>query len=229
MTQFILDLISQLKLSISQEYEPQSWLLVNRDQYLYYREYALSKSKIQEPNKNTNLAPQPVSPTPKEKKQPIDMEVVKTITPNNSTVQAEPIKKMELSPSTLEVQEVKTPQEDFSDIIKIIKERFPEHLILPHKPEDTLAKTIKNSWKNKPIHPELLFIVSSPKPEYRLFLENLLKAVKIVFGIQAAVIEQQPIQKTGKTVVLNDLDHFFKYPSKKVQLWSEITNQLKKN
>lgn len=232
-----LDLATQLKAYIHQEFPSQNWLMANREDYLYYREYALSKNKSQEPTKTVKIVipeiskpivPDKIAVAPNIKK----AEPVAPIIPPVSTKKEISIEKTSQAVSKgIQLDQMKAPPlEDFSDVNKIIVEKFPEQTILLNPPSDALARDIKNAWKTKPARSELALVVGPLKPGHQNLLDNILKALKICFNTHAKVYQRNSFNKqiTEMFLDLPDLDILLNQPEKKAILWSQIVDKIGK-
>ncbi len=222
-----LDLVVQLQLYLMQEYpSAQSWLEVSRESYTHYREFAksLNRESIHKKNaedKSPELKARHAEPE-SEKQETIPKREVE-IKPAISLIQQPapvdvPIKnlaKIKTSPALTPNAPTKIAQ-DFTDFRKLIADHFPEQVILSQPPDDSMAKATKNAWKTQPHH------VS--------FLENLCKAIWIVFGLKTKVNGRnlQWGESTESIVELEDLDSYMREPKLKSILWKTLINKIPK-
>jgi hypothetical protein len=205
-------LIAQLQSYIVQEYAPQSWLGVSRDSLLYYRQYAMAQGMRKQEIK-------PVQPAVKN--QPFNI----TQKAPEVKIQEPPIKVQAPLPSPLPVQEnvkVKTKKidiepspstekQDFSDLRKIMAERFPEQVLLANPPDDSLAKKIKNERKMSPQH--------------AAFITHLCRAMEVVHGVKAEVTGKV-LRWENKSCELQDIDQYLQNPKLKAELWNRCNMLL---
>jgi hypothetical protein len=110
-------------------------------------------------------------------------------------------------------------KQDYSDLRKIMKEKFPEQILLDHPPSDEKAMAIKLQWKNEKLKPDLIFIVGEVREHQKTFLDNLCKAIKIVLNKNAQVADKAMV---ADVIELNDIDLYFREPSRKAELWKRI-------
>lgn len=226
------ELISDLKAHIIQEHAQDPWLLVNRESYLYYRHYAVSqnKSPVATPSVSIPQKKETIVIPEKKPTQPISSEAKTKViieTPPKELLEPAKTNPVEKAPvtKTIETEQLKpVVKDDFSDIKKIMQERFPEQQLLAQPPEDSLAKQIKNGWKTIKAETNLFLIISDVKPHQSRLLENIVFAIRTVFKLNVAVVKKKEMgQSSGKMLEVPDLEMLLNVPAQKAALWKEIT------
>lgn len=226
-----LDLLSNIKLYLFQEYSPQSWIGVSRESYMEYRVFAVKLNdygKSTKPPSPQNIPKEIIPPSIKPKtqdsitkaptSQPLSAEEAKTEFKNQKI--ENPIT---VAPRQQKDDGTHKNLPDFSDFKKIVQQHIPHLVMLPSPPEDSLAKKIKSEKKET----TLFFYVKSLEGEQSLFLNNLCKAVKIVFGIKADVINN-PISFSERQCLLElpNVEIYIREPKQKATLWKTIESLL---
>lgn len=238
-------LISDLKSHIIQEYAQDPWLLVNRDSYLFYRNYALSQNKPSQPTSTSTPTLSNNIPLKKELVKPQEMpadpilsqetkpkEIPQAVTPKESAIppstKSLPVEKVPVT-KTIEMEQLKpVANNDFSDIKKIIQEKFPEQVLLAKAPDDSLAKTIKNAWQTVKVETNFYLVISDVKPHQKKLLQNIVFAIETILGQCVEVVQKRTMgQISGKGLELPDLELFLNAPAQKAALWKEI-NRINK-
>ena len=222
-----LNLIEQFQLHLMQEHTAHSWLAVSRESYWNYRTFASSIQKSapkQEIIHESQKVPvQKIEVKKEPERNPVQKPVeIPKPAPKVSLTAPEPEKKIKTSPL-----EPAAPKEldNFADIRKILSERFPEQVILPQPPDDSLAQTIKTAWKNTTLN----LVVSNAQPRHFSLLENICKAIQVVYGLKAEVIEKKLAGSKIKTsfIDMGDLDAYLREPKAKAHLWKVIAEKIK--
>lgn len=233
-TKEYLDIIAEFQIHLIQEYSPQSWLGVSRESYLHYRTYAIAQNQGAR-QQETNKSPEPIRSPEQVSKKPETVSVshepvVKPQAIAPKVPSATPVQeKSAFIPKTaLLEQPVTIKKQDFSDIRKIIAERFPEQIILPQPPDDSMAKAIKDAWKNNHQKPEIFLVVAKAQSRHAALLENLCKAIKIAYNMKAEVVDKIPLGDVREHVIeLADLDAYLREPKLKANLWQTISQRVK--
>ena len=152
-------------------------LLASLDDCAYFRKHY--QSPIEKPQ-----VPKP-KPLPKEVVLP---PVVEKIEPPVKTLQPPPKIVAEIS-SLPEVQ-----IDHFEDVRKIWAKISPQAPILEEIPGDAIAKKIATRWKTKNITAEISILAYHEPPAQRALLEQIAKALDVVFG-PAKIVQAEPIEK----------------------------------
>lgn len=216
-----LELTTQFQLFLIQEYSPQTWFQVSRESYLNYRSYAIAlnqtakKMNIQEAEVRREMPEVKAQGAKKQEVENKNQKIVENAianSPKNAAIA--PQKEKIVSASKKELEKPSTTrekQDNFADIRKMIAEHYPEQLILPQPPEDSLAKKIKNAWK------------TPSKTES--FVANLCHALKVVYGIKAEVVGKSLQLGDAKNSVIEliNIEEYLREPKLKANLWKTIS------
>lgn len=217
-------LIAQLQCYLVQEYPPQSWLQVSRESYLYYRKFAMTLT----PKETRRQGPEARIQKKETRNQESEVKNQKKETNQEPLLAkvAMPPPKQEKIEAALTEKPAVIEKQDFADLRKIMAERFPEQTILSQRPDDALAKTIKNAWQNKPQEqPEVFLVVAKQLPRHATLLSNICHAIKIEYGLTAKIVEKS-VQEKGYVIDLADVDVYLQQPKLKAHLWKTISTQL---
>jgi hypothetical protein len=229
-----LELSSSIKSYLNQEHINQSLLEVSRESYLEYRTWYTTTSKtpvpapkaieVQEKNipQKSSLPPPPANlPKPAPISKPQSYTSVALSKPATPPSEVKPI--VEVKPITIEKIEEQS-KEDFSDIRKILKEKFPDQVLLDHILDDTEAKSVKNLWKQEKLPPDVLFITGKLNEKQQLFVENICLALKTFKNKKARFLPVKPSEVSEKTqtIELDSIDLYFKEPQRKIELWNRL-------
>lgn len=228
-----LHLLEQFQMHLMQEHSVGSWLDVNRESYRYYRAFAVSLQKGQQKPVNVQEVPKNAIPNtevekiPKNIPQPVEKSPI-TVAPKTVIQTTNPVPEPDKKSTSLRLEPIGVKEtEAFSDIRKILSERFPEKVYLPNPPDDTEAQAIKNSWKNQTSH--LYLVVSDAQPRHFSLLANICKAIKIVFNLKAETLDKKQLNDELKVPYLDlgHLDLYLQEPHRKAELWKMICEKIK--
>ena len=216
-----LNLIKDLQHYINEEHSSDTWIEVSQDSYAEYKNwYAQSKQAtrpIQAPTETRAKTIERTVVRQDFKKPEYKKPEYKDITYKTSSS----LPAILTSADTI-LDKHRPILTDLTDIKKVIQDKFPDLTILDHIPDDSKAKIVKSQWKLKNVAADLTIIVNGLTPLQKAFLSNVCQAIHISLSKHAKVYDKQNASKSPEncpTLILDDIDIYFREPNKKHELW----------
>lgn len=198
-----IELLALTQLYLLKEYPSNVWIETERESAQFFKQFANSKkvspNRPSQPRQELPVqAKKPLPTTPPIEIKPKIKEVVNT--------PAAPIKKEAPAKPTIEQKSdafshletlPKAVTADFSDIRKILKEKFPAHAFIDTPLDDGEAKKVNTTWQSEAVIPDIALLSFNENPKYKAFLQNLAKAIQIQFGC-AKVLDAQQFEQENR-------------------------------